>query len=116
MKLYQVRQCPFAHRARIVLEEKQLAYEVEYFERKARPAELEALGDDARSPTLFDGDDRVFESTIVIEFLDEKYPSKKLMPADPAGRARVRLSMKETESKLAPTLGPIVQEVVYKPA
>lgn len=116
MKLHQVAGCPFAHRARIVLEEKKLPYEVVYYEPRNRPAELAAISPDARSPTLLDddGNTRVWDSLVVIEYLDERYPDVALMPRDAAARARVRLLMREVDAKLLPTMGPIVEEVVHK--
>jgi glutathione S-transferase len=116
MKLYQVTGCPFAHRARIVLEEKRLPYDVAYYEPRNRPAELGAVSPDARSPTLFDdgGNTRVWDSLVVVEYLDERYPEVPLMPKDAAARARVRLWMREVDAKLVPAMGPIVEEVVYK--
>jgi glutathione S-transferase len=116
MKLYQVAGCPFAHRARIVLEEKKLPYEVAYFEPHSRPAELAAISPDAKSPTLLedDGQTRVWESLVVIEYLDERYPDVTLMPRGAADRARARLLMREVDAKLLPTMGPVVAEVVYK--
>jgi stringent starvation protein A len=107
MKLHQVAGCPFAHRARIVLEEKKLPYEVAYYEPRNRPAELAAISPDARSPTLLDddGNTRVWDSLVVIEYLDERYPDVALMPRDAAARA-----------KLLPTMGPIVEELVHKAA
>jgi glutathione S-transferase len=116
MKVYQVAGCPFAHRARIVLEEKKLGYDVTYFEPRARPAELAAISPDAKSPTLLDDDGktRVWESLVVIEYLDERYPNVPLMPKDAAGRARARLLMREVDAKLLPTMGGIVEEVVHK--
>ena len=116
MKLYQVAGCPFAHRARIVLEEKKLRYDVTYYEPRNRPAELAAISPDARSPTLLDddGNTRVWDSLVVIEYLDERYPDMALMPRDAAGRAGVRLLMREVDTKLLPTMGPVVEEVVHK--
>lgn len=114
MKLYQVEKCPFAHRARIVLEEKKLPYDVVFFARGQRPAELEALSPDARSPTLFDGDTRVWDSLIVCEYLDERYPDEPILPRDPAVRSRARLLMKEVDVKLGPIARPILDELAYK--
>jgi glutathione S-transferase len=116
MKLYQVAGCPFAHRARIVLEEKKLPYDVAYYDPRNRPAELGAISPDARSPTLLDddGDTPVWDSLVVIEYLDERYPDVPLMPKDAATRACVRLLMREVDAKLLPTMGPIVEEVVHK--
>ncbi|HMJ50773.1 MAG TPA: glutathione S-transferase family protein [Polyangiaceae bacterium] len=118
MKLYQVAGCPFAHRARIVLEEKKLPYEVAYYEPRSRPAELAAISPDARSPTLLDDDGktRVWDSLVVIEYLEERYPDVALMPRDAAARARARLLMREVDAKLLPAMGPIVEEVVHKAA
>jgi glutathione S-transferase len=56
----------------------------------------------------------VWDSLVVIEYLDERYPDVPLMPRDAAGRARARLSMREVDAKLAPAMGPVVEEVVYK--
>jgi glutathione S-transferase len=118
MKLYQVTGCPFAHRARIVLEEKKLSYDVSYFDRQNRPAELAAISPDARSPTLLDdgGKTRVWDSLVVIEYLEERYPDVPLMPKDAAARALVRLFMREVDAKVFPAMGPVVGEVVHKPA
>lgn len=116
MKLYQVAKCPFAHRARIVLEEKNLPYEVVYFEPCNRPEVLVALSPDARSPTLFDDDDtRVWSSLIVIEYLEDRYPTVPLMPAKAADRARARLWMREVEDRLLRAAFVIVDEMVHKP-
>jgi len=117
MKLYQVTGCPFAHRARIVLEEKKLRYDVSYFDRQNRPAELVAISPDARSPTLLDDDGktRVWDSLVVIEYLEERYPDVPLMPKDAATRAIVRLLMRDVDAKVSPALGPVVGEVVFKP-
>jgi maleylpyruvate isomerase len=41
-------------------------------------------------PTLVDGDLRLTQSMAIVEYLDEVHPEPKLLPADRAGRARVR--------------------------
>jgi glutathione S-transferase/RNA polymerase-associated protein len=45
----------------------------------------------AEVPTLIDGDVRVFDSTIILEYLEDKWPEPKLLPDSPAERARVRM-------------------------
>lgn len=42
-------------------------------------------------PVLEDGDAVIYESAIIDEYLDEKYPQTALMPRDPAARARARI-------------------------
>jgi glutathione S-transferase/RNA polymerase-associated protein len=45
----------------------------------------------AEIPALIDGDVKVFDSTIILEYLEEKWPSPPLLPQGPAQRARVRM-------------------------
>ena len=45
----------------------------------------------AEIPTLVDGDFSIFDSTIILEYLEDKWPNPPLLPALPAGRARVRM-------------------------
>jgi len=42
-------------------------------------------------PALVDGDTRVFDSTIVLEYIEDRWPTPPLLPAGPAERARVRM-------------------------
>jgi glutathione S-transferase len=45
----------------------------------------------AEVPALIDGDVKVFDSTIILEYLEDKWPSPPLLPKSPAQRARVRM-------------------------
>lgn len=112
IKLYQIEGCPFAHRTRIVLEEKKLPFEAVPFERDRVPPELRALGPKAKSPTLFDGEVKLYDSSIIDEYLDDRYPDWPLMPPDASHRAQVRTLMKEVEEELAPRLGAVVAEMM----
>jgi glutathione S-transferase len=118
MKLFQAPGCPYAHRARIVLEEKSLPHEVVYFQPYQRPPELLAVGPDARSPTLFDdtAGTCVWDSLVVIEYLEEQYPDVPLMPTAAIGRAAARLLMRDVETKLLSALGVCAMELVHKPS
>jgi glutathione S-transferase/RNA polymerase-associated protein len=85
---------PYAQKVRIALREKRLAYQV------ALPGGLGAGGaagefaeanPRAEVPVLIDGAARVFDSTIILEYLEDAYPTPALLPASPADRARVRM-------------------------
>jgi glutathione S-transferase/RNA polymerase-associated protein len=45
----------------------------------------------AEVPALVDGDVRIFDSTIILEYIEDKWPTPALLPASPAERARVRM-------------------------
>ncbi len=115
MKLFLIAGCPFAHRASMVLREKHVELEPVFFEGKARPPELEALGPNAKSPTVKDGDEAVWDSQIVIEYLDERFPSPSLSPKDAFGRATMRMLMTSAEKELGAKQGVLVHELVLKP-
>ncbi|MDX1592641.1 MAG: glutathione S-transferase family protein [Gammaproteobacteria bacterium] len=86
LELIGTRTCPFAQRARIVLEHKRVPYTVT----EASPARLETLSPSGKVPLLcVDGRDVVFESSAICEFIDETHPPP-LHPADPWRRARDR--------------------------
>lgn len=42
-------------------------------------------------PTLIDGEDRIFDSTIILEYLEDRFPSPPLLPPSPLARAQARM-------------------------
>jgi glutathione S-transferase len=85
---------PYAQKVRIALREKGLAF------RTALPGGLGAGGaagefaeanPRAEVPVLIDGDVRVFDSTVILEYLEDAHPTPALLPASAADRARVRM-------------------------
>jgi glutathione S-transferase len=107
--------CPFGHRASLALQEKNLPFEPVFFERGKRPPELAAVGPYAKSPTLFDGDARVWEAQIVLEYLEDRYPERPLRPADAAGRAAMRMLAARVGEELTSKLGTVFVETCFKP-
>jgi glutathione S-transferase len=115
VRLYLIDGCPFAHRAAFALAEKGLAFEVVAYDRARRPPELVAVGPRAKSPTLFDGDHRVHDSTVVLEYLEDRYPEPALLPADPAERAAVRMAVVRFGAELEPKFGAVVRPALASP-
>jgi glutathione S-transferase len=115
MRLYLVHGCPFAHRASLALQEKRIAFEPVFFQQGKRPPELDELGINAKSPTLFDGDVRVWDSQIVLEYLEDRYHDVPLLPVLADLRARVRMLATLVAQELGSPLGTAAAEIVYKP-
>ena len=86
-----------AYRVRCALNHKGLAWtpEVVWLPADDQSSDAyRAVNPQGLVPTLVDGGHRLSQSLAIIEYLDETKPGPKLLPADPAGRARVRaLSM-----------------------
>jgi glutathione S-transferase len=114
MRLYVVPGCPFGHRAAISLREKKLDFELRFFEPGKRPPELEAAGPRAKSPTIFDGDTTVFDSQVVLEYLEDQYPEPRLLPRDAAGRAEARMFIARFNDEIAPKFGTLISEALFK--
>jgi glutathione S-transferase len=56
-----------------------------------KPKDLLQLNPYGKVPVLVDGDAVVYESAIIDEYLEERYPEVPLMPKDPLARARIRI-------------------------
>ena len=94
MHLYEHPLSSYAQKVKIALREKGVAFTVE------TPAGLGSGGAGGRFadasprnevPALVDGDARVFDSTIILEYLEDKLPSPPLLPRAPAARAEARM-------------------------
>ena len=81
----------YSHRVRIVLAEKGVSAEIITVETGRYPARLLEVNPYASLPTLVDRDLALYESTVVMEYLDERYPHPPLLPVYPVARANSRL-------------------------
>jgi maleylacetoacetate isomerase len=93
LKLYTYFRSSAAFRVRIALNLKGLAYEpvfVHLPKGEHRRPEYAAVDPQALLPTLVDGERVLSQSLAIIEYLEETRPEPALLPADTAGRARVR--------------------------
>jgi RNA polymerase-associated protein len=80
------------HRARLVLAAKGVSYERVLVDPAHPPEDLIDLNSYASTPTLVDRDLTRFDTSVVCEYLDERYPHPPLMPIDPQARARLRVA------------------------
>lgn len=92
MALYSKADDPYSHRVRIVLAEKGVAVEIINADSSARFAEeLAAYNPYCSLPTLVDRDLVLFDSEIIMEYLDERFPHPPLLPVYPVAKGRARL-------------------------
>lgn len=98
---------PECHRARIVLAEKDIAVEIHDVDIDNLPEDLIDLNPYATVPTMVDRDLVLYNSRVLIEYLDERFPHPPLMPVDPVSRAKSRLALFRIESDWFSLLGDI---------
>ncbi|WP_371365171.1 glutathione S-transferase N-terminal domain-containing protein [Pseudomonas sp. QL9] len=83
----------YCHRVRLVLAEKNVVVDIQDIEAGRCPPKLAEVNPYGSVPTLVDRDLALYESTVIMEYLDERYPHPPLMPVYPVARANTRLLM-----------------------
>ncbi|XP_016392148.1 glutathione S-transferase omega-1-like [Sinocyclocheilus rhinocerous] len=102
IRLYSMRFCPFAQRARLVLTAKGVKHEIININLKDKPDWFLEKNPSGTVPVLETSSGQViYESPITCEYLDEAYPEKKLLPSDPFERAQQRMLL-DHYSKVIP--------------
>jgi len=100
MTLYSTITCPYSHRCRIVLHEKDMDFEVIDVDPNNKPEDLAVMSPYGKAPILVERDLVLYESNIINEYIDDRFPHPQLMPADPVMRARARLLLYRFEQEL----------------
>jgi RNA polymerase-associated protein len=97
MTLFSAPDEPHSHRTRIVLAEKGVEIDVINVVPGRYPEDLLDLNPYHSLPTLVDRDLTLYDSRVIIEYLDERFPHPPLMPVDPILRAQHRLALYRIE-------------------
>ncbi|MES2354539.1 MAG: glutathione S-transferase N-terminal domain-containing protein [Pseudomonadota bacterium] len=100
MTLYSGTTCPFSQRCRVVLFEKGMDFQIIDVDLFNKPEDLAVMNPYNRVPVLVERDLILYESNIINEYIDERFPHPQLMPADPVMRARARLFLFRFEQEL----------------
>ena len=87
-----------SHRTRLVLAEKNINIEISNVLGNDLPEDLMDLNPYHSVPTLVDRDLTLYDSRVIIEYLDERFPHPPLMPVDPVMRAQFRLALFRIET------------------
>jgi len=98
MTLYSRPTCIHSHRARLVLAEKNINIDIISVDGPELPEDLMDLNPYHTMPTLVDRDLVLYDSRVIIEYLDERFPHPPLMPVDPVTRAQFRLALFRIET------------------
>ena len=97
----------------MVLAEKGIAVDVVDVDAKNLPEEVLDFNPYGTVPTLVDRDLRLWESRIIMEYLDERFPHPPLMPVDPITRANARLFMYRIDQDWYQLMGRILKGTDY---
>lgn len=100
MVLYSGNTCPFSQRCRFVLFEKGMDFEIRDIDLYHKPEDINVMNPYGEVPILVERDLVLYESNIINEYIDERFPHPQLMPPDPVERARARLTLFNLEREV----------------
>ena len=87
----------YSHRVRMVLCEKGVSVDIVSVDPDDRPDELRQINPYNTLPTLLDRDLVLYQSNVIMEYLDERFPHPPLLPVYPVARAQSKLLMHRIE-------------------
>jgi glutathione S-transferase len=97
--LFDVPISPYAQKVKLALLEKGLTFESKIVDLGNPDAEFSALSPKLEVPALADGEARLFDSSVILEYLEERYPAPPLLPEGALERARVRMLQELCDSQ-----------------
>ncbi|UQA54635.1 glutathione S-transferase family protein [Polyangium aurulentum] len=108
---------PYAWKVWLALEHKQIPYEFRLlsFDRgDTRAPEFLAINPRGKIPVLVHDGVAIAESNAIVEYLEERFPERPLLPRDPAARALVRQLAAEADGYLHEPQRSLFQETLYR--
>ena len=87
----------YSHRVRIVLAEKGVTVDIVDVDSNNKPEDLASLNPYNEVPNLVDRELTLYQSTVIMEYLDERFPHPPLLPVYPVARAQSRLLIHRIE-------------------
>jgi glutathione S-transferase len=115
IKLYDFASSPNCQRVIVVLEEKKLPYEkvpVDLKKMEQKKPDFLKLNPYGKVPVIIDGSTVLYESLIINDYLEEKYPETPLMPKEPGKRAKARILLDYGMNHLDPPYQKIRKEMM----
>jgi glutathione S-transferase len=109
---------PYSWRVQLVLEEKRLPYEpvlLSFQKGEHRTPEHLARSPHGKVPALADDGVVLYESSAIVEYLEERYPEPALLPASPAERAAVRIEELEAVLYLGEAFRGVARQAFFTP-
>ena len=102
VELYSASVCPFAHRTRLTLLEKGIDFQLIEIDLNNKPAWFSQVSPYGKVPVIKHQENRIWESAIINEYLDEAFRDPPLLPTSAGERALARIWIDFANTKLVP--------------
>ncbi|MCG6134666.1 MAG: glutathione S-transferase family protein [Nostoc sp. LLA-1] len=109
IKIYSAVVCPYAHRSRLVLQEKGVDFELIEINLQNKPEGFIDISPYGKVPAIAHGDQRVWESAVINEYLDEVFPNPPLLPSSPIAKAQARIWIDFANTRLVPAFSTLLR-------
>ena len=110
LKIYSSKSCPWAHRSRLMLCEKGIDFELIAVDLSNKPDWFVGVSPYTKVPAIVHGDDNVWESAIVNEYIDEVFPEPAMVPKEPGRRALARTWVDYSASRFVSAFGAVLRD------
>lgn len=109
IQVYSAKACPFAHRTRLVLLEKGIEFNLTEIDLQNKPAWFSQISRYGKVPAIKHGDNEIYESAIINEYLDEVFPEPPLLPSEPGARAIARIWIDYANTRFVPAFSKLLR-------
>ena len=109
IQLYSAKACPYAHRTRLVLGEKGIDFEYTEIDLQNKPEWFSTISKYGKVPALRHGENEVYESVIINEYLNDVFPEPALLPKDAGSRAIARIWIDYANTKFTAGFGKLLR-------
>jgi glutathione S-transferase len=109
VQIYSAVVCPYAHRSRLTLLEKGIEFDLIEIDLQNKPEGFTKISPYGKVPALKHGDERVWESAIINEYLDEVFPNPPLLPSNPIVKAQARIWIDFANTRFVPAFGKLLR-------
>ncbi|KAF3886441.1 MULTISPECIES: glutathione S-transferase family protein [Nostocales] len=107
--IYSAVVCPFAHRTRLALLEKGIEFNLVEIDLQNKPADFTDVSPYGKVPAIKHGNERVWESAIINEYLEETFPEPPLLPKEPILRAQARIWIDFANTRFVPAYSSLLR-------
>jgi len=109
LNIYSAKACPFAHRTRLVLLEKGIDFSLTEIDLQNKPDWFTQISRYGKVPAIKHGDNEIYESAIINEYLEEVFPEPPLLPRDPGRRAVARIWIDYANTRFVPAFSKLLR-------
>jgi len=109
IKIYSAVVCPYAHRTRLVLQEKGIDFDLIEIDLQNKPEGFTQVSPYGKVPAITHGENRVWESAVINEYLNEVFPNPPLLPSSPIAKAQARIWIDFANTRFTPAFSALLR-------